>query len=59
VCHKHLPLKIHPQKSTRAKVKNPGIKVVLLLKTGAFVKEKYFQGFVLQKFNLLAPQFYI
>jgi len=49
--HKHLNLQIHSQKTTWAKLKNPGIKVVLLLKPGAFVKENCFQSFVLQTFK--------
>jgi hypothetical protein len=49
--HKHPNLQIHSQKATRAKLKNPGIKVVLLLKPGVFVKEKYFQHFELQTFK--------
>jgi hypothetical protein len=46
--HTNLNLQIHSQKDTRAKLKNPGIKFVLLLKPGSFVKEKYFQRLVLQ-----------
>jgi hypothetical protein len=45
--HKNLNLHVHSQKATRVKLKNPGIKFVLL-KPGAFVKEKYFQRLVLQ-----------
>jgi hypothetical protein len=48
--HKYLNQQIHSQKTTWAKLKNPGIKVVLL-KPGAFVKENYFQSFVLQTFK--------
>ena len=46
--HKHLNLQIHSQKATQANLKKPGIKVVLLLKPSAFVKETYFQRFMLQ-----------